>query len=89
MKNIQKALSSALSRLSDTCYIQSLDYFHLWLRIGQKYSQNPSDLIFDMIYGCRPKGPWNYISMFKGYSIGHLIPRFVGDAELLPTICFQ
>ena len=85
MKNIQKALSSALSRLSDTCYIQSLDYFHLWLRIGQKYSQNLPDLIFDAIYGYRAGGLWNDKRYLNGYSVGHLIPRFVDDVESDPV----
>ena len=85
MKNIQNALGSAISSLSDERYEQSLDYFRLWFRIGQKYSQNPSDLIFDAIYGHRLKGSWNYNNAFKGYSIGHLISRFVGDVESDPV----
>ena len=85
MRNIQNALGSAISSLSDERYEQSLDYFRLWFRIGQKYSQNPSDLIFDAIYGNRLKGSWNGPNAFKGYSIGHLIPRFAGDVESDPV----
>ena len=84
MRNIQNALGSAVSCLSNERYEQSLDYFRLWFRIGQNYSQNPSDLIFNAIFGNRLKGSWNGPSVFKGYSIGHLIPRFVGDVESDP-----
>ena len=84
MRNIQKTLGSTVSSLSDERYEQSLDYFRLWFRIGQKYSENPADLIFDAIYGYRTKGSWNDDRLLKGYLIGHLIPRFVGDIESDP-----
>ena len=85
MRNIQNAFASAISSISDEHYEQSLDYFRLWFGIGQRYSQNPSDLVFDAIYGHRTKGSWSYSNVFKGYSIGHLIPRFVGDVESDPV----
>ena len=84
MKNIQKVLGSAIGRLSDARYEQSLDYFRLWFRIGQKYSQNPSDLIFDAIYEYRMKGSWKGL-WIESYSIGHLVPRFVDDVESDPV----
>ena len=85
MKNIQNALGSAISSLSDERYQQSLDYFRLWFRIGQKYSQNPSDLIFDAIYGRRTGRSWNNNNLFKGYSVVHLFPRFIDDVESDPA----
>ena len=85
MKNIQKTLGSAISRLSDERYEQSLDYFRLWFKIGQKYSENPADLIFDAIYGFRTRGWRNDNSVLDGYSIGHLILRFVDDVESDPA----
>ena len=86
MENIQLALGSAISRLSDERYEQSLDYFRLWFKIGQRYSQNPSDLIFDAIYVYRTKGSWNdSTNVLKGYLIGHLVPRFVDDVESDPS----
>ena len=85
MKNIQKALALAISSLSGEHYEQSLDHFRLWFRIGQKYSQNHSDLIFDAICGSRSKGSWSYGDLFRGHSIGPLIPRFVNDVELDPV----
>ena len=84
MRNIQKALGSAIRRLSDEHYEHSLDYFRFWFGIGQKYSQNPSDLIFDVIYGYRTVGSWNDGHYLKGCSAGHLVPRFVGDVESDP-----
>ena len=85
MKNIQQALGSAISRLSDEFYEQSLDYFRLWFGIGRRYSKNPAALIFDVIYGYRTGGSWNDNTVLKGYSIGHLIPRFVDDVESDPS----
>ena len=84
MRNIQQALGSAISRLSDQDYEQSLDYFRLWFRIGQKYSENPSDLIFNAIYLSRTAGLWTDNNWLKCYSIGHLIPRFVDGVESDP-----
>ena len=84
MKNIQKALGLAISGLSDERYEQSLDHFRLWFRIGQKYCQDLPELIFDAIYGYRMKGSWNDDHYLKGYSPGHLIPRFVDDLESDP-----
>ena len=85
MRSIQKALGLAVSGLSDEHYEQSMDHFRLWFKIGQKYSQNPSGLISDAIYEHRMKGQWNNGgSWLKGYSIGHLIPRFVDDVESDP-----
>ena len=112
MRNIQKALDSTIGSLSDERYEQSLDFFRLWFRIGQNYSQNPlgetpgpqvlattpkkkkkkkkktqnpSDPIFDAIYGCRMAGLWNVDRFLAGYLIGHLIPRFVDDVESDPA----
>ena len=86
MRNIQQTLGLTISNLSDQGYEQSLEYFRLWFRIGQKYSENPSDLIFDAIYGYRTEGSWNhYYSRLGGYPIGHLIPRFVADVESDPV----
>ena len=85
MRNIQQALGSAISSLSDKRYKQSLDYFRFWFRIGQKYSQNLPDLIFDAIYGYRAGGLWNDKRYLNGYSVGHLIPRFVDDVESDPV----
>ena len=84
MRNIQNALGLAISGLSDQRYEQSLDHFRFWFRIGQKYSQNSPDLIFDAIYGYRMKGSWKDGLWLRGYSIGHLIPRFVDDVESDP-----
>ena len=81
MRNIQKTLGSTISSLSDERYEQSLDYFRLWFGIGQRYSKNPSDLIFHAIHEYRTGGVWKDDS----YSIGHLIPRFVGDVESDPA----
>ena len=86
MKNIQKALGLAISSLSDKGYEQSLDHFRLWFRIGQKYSQNLSDLIFDAICGYRLKDRrWINIPTLGNYLIGPLIPRFVNDVESDPS----
>ena len=85
MNNIQNALGLAISSLSDEQYEQSLDHFRLWFRIGQKYSRNPPDLIFDAIYGSKLRGSWSNDSLFRGYSIGRLILRFVNDVELDPV----
>ena len=82
MKNTQTALGLVISSLSDQNYERSLDCFCLWFRIGQKYTQNLSDLIFDAICGYRLKGSWN--NLYRGYPIGHLIPRFVDDVESDP-----
>ena len=111
MRNIQKALDSTIGSLSDERYEQSMDFFRLWFRIGQNYSQNPlgetpgpqvlattpkkkkkkknspnpPDPILDTIYGCRMAGSWNDDHWLGGYSIGHLIPRFVEDVESDPA----
>ena len=86
MKNIQKALDLAIRNLSDERYEQSLDCFRLWFRIGQKYSQNSSDLIFDAIYGHRSKGHWisDNTHLFGDYPLSRLVPRFIDDVESDP-----
>ena len=57
MRNIKKALSSAVSNLSDKTYDKSFAYFGLWFGITQTHSKIPSDLIFDTIPVYRAEGP--------------------------------
>ena len=50
MLNIEKALGSVVSQLSDQNYEQSLRFYRLWLELAPTYTRvTPSDLIFDTI----------------------------------------
>jgi hypothetical protein len=78
MKNIQTALGSVVSKLSDQTYEQSLVEFRFLFEIGQTYSQIPSDLIIDTIWIHRvtSPSPGGFI-----YPAAHLILRLASDAE--------
>jgi len=56
MQNIKKALSSAVSNLSDKSYEKSFTYFRSWFGSAQTHSKTPSDLIFDTIPVYRAEG---------------------------------
>ena len=48
MDNIQSALDSVVSQLSDENYDQSFAFYRCWFDIGQTYHQVPSDLVFNI-----------------------------------------
>jgi len=87
MTNIQKALGSVISKLSDQNYEQSFAYFRFWFGIGQTYSQIPSDLALDSIYENRRSAPWDPHRCFSFiYPAAPLIFRLVNDVESDPTL---
>jgi len=83
MENIQGALGSVFSSLSDEHYEQSFAFFRFWFGIGQTYSQIPPNLVFDAIYGYRTRTPSHDNSI---YPTAHLILRLASDAESDPIL---
>jgi len=84
MTNIQKALGSVVSKLSDQNYEQSFAYFRFWFGIAQTYSQIPSDLALDSIYESRESAPHDH--PYFNYPAAPLILRLVNDVESDPTL---
>jgi len=81
MRNLDSFLGSVVGKISDQNYEQSFAFYRLWFEVGQKYSQIPSDMIFDTIWkniltsSIEPK---------QGKLIhptAHLIIRLAKDAE--------
>ena len=80
MLNIEKALSSVVSNLSDQNYEQSLRFYRLWLGLAHTYSQDtPSDLVFNTICSNRrTSGSQSSPLIFPTVS---LVLRFATDVE--------
>jgi len=83
MEEIDKALGTAVGRLSDQNYSQSLDFYRVWFEIGQTYHQIPSDQVINAIWNNRVTGSTiNFASSSNLiHSTAHLILRFASDAE--------
>ena len=80
MEDIDKALGSAVSNLSDQNYSQSLAFYRFWIDIAQTYHQLSPDPIFDAIW----KNRTSSIVPITGqliHSTAHLILRLASDAE--------
>ena len=69
MEDIERALSSAINKVSDENYDKSFAFYRLWFQIAQTYSQNSPDKIFNDIYNIIWSKPAN------------LVLRFASDAE--------
>lgn len=79
MSNIEEALASVISNLSDGTYGQLLAKYHFLFELGQTNSQLPLDLIFDTIWNHR----WQVVSHSSPLCLKSLlILHFTSDAEL-------
>ena len=81
MEDVEKALGSAVSGLSDQNYTKTLEFYRFWIDIGQTYHRISPDHIIDSIWNNRATG-----SIVPRYgqlihSSAHLILRLASDAE--------
>ena len=81
MGEFEMALGSAVSKLSDQNYAQSLAFYRLWFEIGQTYPQIPGDQISDTIWDYRRASSIDPLRSKLIHSTAHLIVRFASDAE--------
>ena len=84
MSNIKQVLDSAVTKLSDENYAESLTFYRLWFDIGQTYLQITSDQAFDAIWDGRGNGSINAIDGKLIHSTAHLTLRFAGDIDASP-----
>ena len=82
MSNIEGALGSVISALSEGNYEQSLAQYRFLFEIAQAHSQIPSDLIFNSIWQpIRNREIPSDNSLGISYPTSPLILRFASDAE--------
>ena len=81
MAEIEIALGSAVDKLSDQNYAESLTFYRLWLDIGQTYHQIPSDRLYDTIWNNRRASSMNPGEGKLIHSTAHLIVHFASDTE--------
>jgi hypothetical protein len=81
MEEIQSALGSAVGRISDQNYEESLAYYRFWFDIGQAYHEIPSDLILNTTLDSRTTNSKAPTSGELIHLAAHLTPRFASDAE--------
>lgn len=78
LSNVEKALGSLVSALSNDNYEQVLARYRLWLEIEQTHSQSISDLIFDTV---RKNRRTKFSSSTLIYPSASLVIRFADDIE--------
>jgi len=81
MEDIETALSSAVSNLSDQNYTESLAFYRFWIDIGQTYHKIPPDLILDTIWKNRATNSIVPTEAKLIHPTAHLILRLASDAE--------
>ena len=81
MEDIHVGLGSAIKKISNENYDQSLDFYRFWFEIAQTYSQNPPDQIFDAFYDNRGSDAIVTPHGKLIHPTAHLILRFASDAE--------
>ena len=85
MTEVQRALNSAVSKLSDQHYEQSFIHFRLWFGIGLTYFQTSSDLALNSIHGYIGSTPSDPHCDFI-YQTPRLVLRLINDIESDPTL---
>jgi hypothetical protein len=83
MDELQGALDSAVSKISDRNYEHSLAFYRFWFDIGQTYHQIPPDPILDTICSWKKRVGVS-IDLSRGdltHPTAHLILRFARDVE--------
>ena len=83
MLNIEQALGSAVSNLSDQNYEQSLRFYRLWFELAHTYSRSDatSDLIFNAVCSWKHRRTTGGQSSSIIFPTAPLVLRFATDLE--------
>jgi hypothetical protein len=81
MDSIQKVMSSALGKISDENYEQTLAFYRFWFEIGQIHHQIPSDLVFNTVLDSRAEISTAPSDDRLTHPDARLILRFASNAE--------